>query len=115
MNTTSNKDKVMPNELISVIIPVYNVEKYLSACLDSLLAQTYPRWQAVCVNDCSTDGSLQILRKYAAKDSRFVVVEQNNQGMSMARNNGLKQATGDWIYFLDSDDCLHPQCFEAVC
>ena len=107
-------EKNICDKLISVIIPIYNVEKYLPECLDSLLAQTYPHWQAICVNDGSKDNSLQILQQYADKDARFVIINQANQGLSMARNNGLKQAKGEYVYFLDSDDCLHPQCLEAA-
>lgn len=107
-------EKNICDKLVSVIIPIYNVEKYLPECLDSLLAQTYPHWQAICVNDGSKDNSLQILQQYAAKDKRFSIINQENQGLSMARNNGLKQAKGEYVYFLDSDDCLHPQCLEAA-
>lgn len=112
--TCIGKNEVKSDKTVSVIIPVYNVEKYLPECLDSLLAQTYPHWQAICVNDGSKDNSLQILQQYAAKDKRFSIINQENQGLSMARNNGLKQAKGEYVYFLDSDDCLHPQCLEAA-
>ena len=99
---------------ISVIIPVYNVEKYLARCLDSLLAQTFTDFEAICVNDGSPDGSANILSEYAKKDSRIKVITQENQGLSGARNSGLKVATGDYIYFLDSDDCIHPQTLEIA-
>ena len=112
--TCIGKNEVKSDKTVSVIIPVYNVEKYLPECLDSLLAQTYPHWQAICVNDGSKDNSLQILQQYAAKDKRFSIINQANQGLSMARNNGLKQAKGEYVYFLDSDDCLHPQCLEVA-
>ena len=92
--------------LFSIIIPVYNVEKYLRDCLDSVLAQTYPDWEAVCVNDGSTDGSSVILEEYSSKDSRFKVFNQANGGLSLARNTGLDEAKGDYILFLDSDDWL---------
>ena len=112
--TCIGKNEVKSDKTVSVIIPIYNVEKYLPECLDSLLAQTYPHWQAICVNDGSKDNSLQILQQYAAKDKRFSIINQANQGLSMARNNGLKQAEGEYVYFLDSDDSLHPQCLEAA-
>ena len=100
--------------LFSVIIPVYNVEKYLRACLDSILDQTFSDWEAVCVNDGSTDGSASILAEYAAKDNRFRVVEQSNAGLSAARNTGMKHATGDFVLFLDSDDWLETDALEAL-
>ena len=95
----------MPPE-ISVIIPVYNVEKYIKRCLDSVLAQSFKNWEAICVNDGSTDNSLSILNKYAIQDSRIKIISQKNMGLSMARNNGLAQACGKYICFLDSDDFI---------
>ena len=100
--------------LFSVIIPVYNVEKYLRACLDSMLNQTFSDWEAVCVNDGSTDGSTVVLKEYAAKDDRFRVVEQPNAGLSAARNTGLKHITGDYVLFLDSDDWLETNALETL-
>lgn len=97
---------------VSVIVPVYNVETYLYACLDSLLSQTFTDFEVLCVNDGSTDNSLLILQEYAKKDPRIRVITQENQGLSMARNNGVKQARGKYIYFLDSDDIIHPQLLE---
>lgn len=99
---------------ISVIIPVYNVEKYLSRCLDSLKKQTFPNWEAVCVDDGSTDGSGAVLDSYAAEDARLKVIHQKNGGLSVARNNGLSAANGRYVYFLDSDDFMHPQLLETV-
>ena len=92
---------------ISVVMPVYNVDaRYLRCCLNSLVLQTYKNLEIICVDDGSTDGSLQILREYAAKDARFKVITQKNQGVSVARNTGLKAVTGDYIAFVDSDDCI---------
>ena len=99
---------------ISVIIPVYNVEKYLRMCLESVLAQTFTDWQAICVNDGSPDNSDKILAEYAARDNRFVVVNKENGGLSDARNVGMKHATGEYIMFLDSDDFIHPQTMEIA-
>ena len=99
---------------ISVIIPVYNVEKFLKRCLDSVLAQTFQDFEVICVNDGSTDKSGEILDSYASKDSRIRVFEQTNQGASVARNNGLAQIRGDYIFFLDSDDVIHYQSFEIL-
>ena len=100
---------------VSVIIPVYKVERYLPACLDSVLAQTFQDWEAICVNDGSPDKCGDILDEYAQRDKRIKVITQKNQGLSMARNNGLKQAKGEYIYFLDSDDFIHPQLLEICC
>ena len=92
----------------SIIIPVYNVAPYLRECLDSVLAQTYPDWEAICVNDGSTDASGAILDEYAAKDSRFKVVHQPNAGVSVARSAALEMARGEWVTFIDSDDTVNP-------
>lgn len=89
---------------ISIIIPVYNVEQYLRHCLDSLLGQTYKNFEVICVDDGSTDGSLDILYQYATKDKRVQVITQQNQFAGVARNNGLKYAKGEYLLFLDSDD-----------
>lgn len=100
--------------LISIIIPVYNVEKFLGNCLNSVSAQTYPHWEAICINDGSTDNSLEILKKYAAKDPRFQIIDQKNQGLAGARNSGLPRARGKYLMFLDSDDFWHPQTLELL-
>ena len=88
----------------SIIIPVYNVAPYLRECLDSVLAQTFTDWEAICVDDGSTDGSGAILDEYAAKDDRFRVIHQQNAGVSAARNAALDVVRGEWIAFLDGDD-----------
>lgn len=90
--------------LISVIVPVYNVEKYLSKCLDCIIGQTYKNLEIICINDGSKDTSLQILERYANSDSRIKIVNKNNGGLSSARNAGLKIAHGEYISFIDSDD-----------
>ncbi|MBR6598662.1 MAG: glycosyltransferase, partial [Alphaproteobacteria bacterium] len=97
---------------ISIIIPMYGVEKYLRRCLDSVLNQTFTDWQAICVNDGSPDKSGEIAREYAARDKRFIVVDKENGGLSDARNVGMQHATGDYILYLDSDDFIHPQTME---
>lgn len=99
---------------ISVIIPCYKVEKYLKRCLDSVISQTFNNWEAICIDDGSPDNCGKILDEYVKNDSRFKVIHQENQGLSVARNNGKKLATGDYIYFLDSDDSIHPQLFEIA-
>lgn len=100
--------------LFSIIIPVYNVEKYLHDCLDSVLGQSFSDWEAICVNDGSTDGSADILEEYAEKDHRFKVVSQANGGLSAARNTGLKEAKGEYVLFLDSDDWLEKNALQVL-
>ena len=100
--------------MVSVIIPVYNVAKFLDMSLQSLLNQTYPYWEAILVNDGSTDNSLEILQRYAANDSRFKVIDKPNGGVSSARNVGLDAATGQYIAFLDPDDMMYPQFLEIM-
>ncbi len=97
---------------ISVIIPVYNVEKYLRRCLDSVRGQTFGDWEAICVNDGSPDGSRAIIEEYASSDPRFILFDKENGGLSDARNFGLSKARGEYVVFLDSDDFIHPQTFE---
>lgn len=92
--------------LISVIIPVYNAEKFLHKCLNSVLKQTYENFELILVNDGSKDNSLQICQEWSLKDSRVKTIDQKNQGPGAARNTGLVAANGDYIYFLDSDDFI---------
>lgn len=96
----------MENKKISVIIPVYNVEKYLSRCLDSIINQTYKNLEIICIDDGSTDTSAQILKEYAQKDSRIKIITQQNSGQGTARNKGIDAALGEYILFVDSDDSL---------
>lgn len=100
--------------LVSVIIPVYNVEKYLNQCLDSVIAQTLTDIEIICVNDRSTDGSLGILEEYEKKDKRIRVVTQPNSGAGAARNRGLSMASGKYLSFLDSDDFFEPDMLELA-
>lgn len=97
---------------ISIIIPVYNVEDYLPQCLNSVLAQTFTDFEVICVNDGATDNSAGVLAAYSALDSRIKIINQDNRGLSAARNRGLQEASGRYVYFLDSDDCIHPQLLE---
>ena len=99
---------------ISVIIPVYNVEKYLHRCLDCLLNQTFHDWTAICVDDGSSDNSGKILDEYAKKDKRFVVIHKENGGVSNARNIALAKVKTPYVMFCDSDDCIHPQAMEII-
>ncbi len=100
--------------LISVIIPVYNMEPYLARCLDSILANSYQKLEILCVDDGSRDASLAILREYAEKDPRIVVIAKENGGVSSARNAGLDRMTGESFAFIDPDDFVHPQYFERL-
>lgn len=98
----------------SIVIPVYNVAPYLRECLDSVLVQAYTDWEAICVDDGSTDGSGAILDEYAAKDSRFRVIHQLNRGVSAARNAALELAQKGWFAFIDADDVWHPDFLSGV-
>jgi len=91
---------------ISVIIPIYNTQKWLSVCLDSVIGQSVKELEIICVDDGSTDDSAKILQEYAKKDSRIKIITQSNQGPAIARNTGLTTAKGEYVYFLDSDDYL---------
>ena len=92
---------------VSVIVPVYQVERYLTACVDSVLSQTYPYFEVILVDDGSTDGSPAICDAYAAQDARAIAVHQRNGGLSDARNTGIRRASGDYVLFLDGDDFYH--------
>ena len=99
--------------MISIIVPIYNAERYLEACLDSLLSQSEKELQILLVDDGSTDGSLAIAKEYAAKDTRVEVFHQSNAGQSAARNVGLRHAKGEFIAFVDADDSLAPEWCET--
>lgn len=99
---------------ISVIIPVYNVEKYIDYCLESVLKQTYQNLEIILVNDGSTDTSLEHCLQYKKKDSRVKVISQKNKGLAGARNTGLDNASGDLVSFIDSDDYISPWYFETL-
>ncbi len=99
---------------VSVVLPVYNVAAYLPKCLDSLLNQTLKEIEIICVNDCSPDNSLEILKQYAAKDNRIKIIDQTNTGPGVARNNGIKAATGEYVGFVDPDDWAEPEMFAKM-
>lgn len=99
--------------MISVIMPVYNVEKYVSDCIESVLNQTYKNFELIIVNDGSTDNSLNEAKKYLC-DSRVHIYSQENKGLSAARNTGLKCVKGDYIYFIDSDDVINQNLFDLL-
>lgn len=100
--------------MVSIIIPIYNVEKYLRTCLDSVLAQTYTDYEVIMVDDGSTDKSDDIAKEYQNKDTRFHLIRQENKGLASARNTGIRVAKGEYIYFIDSDDCINPSLLKIV-
>ena len=104
----------MKKPLISVIIPVYGVEKYIAQCLESVINQTYKNLEIIVVNDGTKDRSAEIAKKYAAQDSRIKVYDFENGGISVARNRGLEIATGDYISYIDSDDWLDKRMYETL-
>ena len=104
----------MNNELISIIVPIYNTEKYLHQCLDSILNQTYTNFEVLLVNDGSTDSSGMICQEYVGRDSRFRYFEKDNGGVASARNLGLERSGGAYITFIDSDDWIEPNYLEVL-
>ena len=96
---------------ISIIIPMYNAEKYIARCLESVINQSFNDIEIIIVNDGSTDKSLEICRKYAEVDERIVILNKENNGVSVARNQGMNVATGEYIMFVDSDDWID----ESMC
>ena len=91
---------------ISVIVPVYNTQKYLNECLNSLINQTFQDIEIICINDGSTDDSLEVLNEFSKKDNRIKIVTQKNSGLSASRNHGIELSKGEYIYFIDSDDYI---------
>ncbi len=106
--------KIDQQPLISIIMPVYNVERYLEDSIESIIKQTYHNIEVICINDGSTDSSLEILESYAKHDSRIRIISQENHGASSARNAGLKVATGEYVYFFDSDDTLKEDTLKLI-
>lgn len=103
------------HQKVSVLIPVYNVEKYLPRCLDSVLGQTFQDFEIVCVNDASPDNSMEVLKRYAEADSRVVIIDKpQNEGLMMARYTGYRSARGEYFFFLDSDDFLPCDALQSL-
>jgi len=100
--------------LISIIVPIYNNEMYLGECLDSILAQTFSNWEAILVDDGSTDNTGKIINEYAEKDSRFIAIHKQNEGTLLARKTGLENSKGEFIANIDHDDKYHPQFLEKM-
>ena len=105
----SNNDKA----LITIIVPVYNGELFLSACIKSVLGQSYPHWELLLIDDGSSDRSAEICEQYASLDARIVFLRLSHGGVSAARNTGLAYGHGDYFFFLDCDDLIHPQTLET--
>lgn len=104
----------MQDKLVSVIVPVFNAEKYVNRCIDSILNQTYEHLEVILVNDGSSDGSIKICEKWEKLDSRVKIITQENLGVSSARNTGIKNATGDYVSFVDNDDWLRPEMYKNL-
>lgn len=99
---------------ISIILPVYNVERYLEACLNSIVAQSFTDWECICVNDGSTDRSINILEAYSAQDKRIKVLTQNNSGPALARSYGISEAIGEFLVFQDADDFIEEDAYTRL-
>lgn len=110
MNNTIKEKTIM----VSVIVPIYNVEEYLEECLESIRNQTYTNIEVILVNDGSTDGSIEICERFCQQDNRFKLVTQENQGLSAARNRGVKESIGEYIMFVDSDDVVKENIVEVL-
>ncbi len=98
--------------LVSIIIPVYNLEKYIAKCLKSVVTQTYKNLEIICIDDGSTDGSARIIKEFSERDTRIKYVYQNNKGLSATRNEGMQMSTGEYILFIDPDDFMHAEAVE---
>ena len=99
---------------ISVIVPVYNVEKFLPFCIESIINQTYKDLEIILIDDGSTDTSLAICNEYSKKDKRIKVIHQENHGLSHARNTGIENASCDYLSFIDADDIISPYFYEYL-
>ena len=104
----------MNKEKITIVVPIYNAEKYLERCIKSILDQTYENLEIILVNDGSTDKSLEICEKFKAEDNRIIIINKENGGVSSARNKGIDAATGKFIIFIDADDYIEKEMFEVL-
>ena len=107
------RDRRTTRPRLSVVVPVYNVESYLAACLDSILAQTFTDLEVLLVDDGSTDGSTAIAEQYAERHTNISMIQQANAGLAAARNTGVKHISGELLAFVDSDDTIPPPCIQA--
>ena len=106
--------KIKDKPLVSIVMPVFNAEAYLEESLHSVTGQTYKNLEIICVNDGSTDGSRDLLQKIGQKDSRIRILNQDNKGAGEARNHGMDEATGEYIYFFDADDLLRKKAIQTM-
>lgn len=103
------------NKIVSVVIPIYNVEKYIKQCLESIINQTYQNLEIICVDDCGIDNSMNLVKLFAEKDKRIkIIYNEKNLGLGATRNNGINNATGEYIYFIDSDDFIDLNYIEQL-
>ena len=108
------KKDVKMKDAIYVVIPAYNVDKYLAITFNSLLGQTYADWVCLCMDDGSTDETFKVMQQFAEKDKRFKIFTQKNQGVTKTLNTLLDKVEGPYLYYLDSDDYIHPKTFETL-
>ena len=111
---TKEKSVIYPEDLISIIVPIYNVSPYLQLCLESIEKQTYPHFEVLLINDGSRDNSKDICLEFAERDNRFKYIEQQNSGLSAARNTGILNSNGEFITFIDGDDFVDPNYLEEL-
>ena len=104
----------MNNPKISIIVPAYNIEKYIAKCIISIKNQTYKNIEVIIINDGSSDNTLNIIKETVSADARFIVFDQKNTGVSVARKNGINASTGEYIGFVDGDDCIEPDMYEKL-
>ena len=104
----------MQKDLISIVIPVYNVENYLNRCIESIISQTYENIEIILINDGSKDNSLLICKEYKNKDKRIKVIDKKNEGVSIARNIGVEKSSGKYVIFVDSDDWIEKTFVENL-
>lgn len=104
----------MSEKLVTIIVPIYNVESFLYDCLNSIYNQSYKNFECLCINDGSLDSSLEIIKSFSEKDNRFILLNMENNGVGYSRNLGISKAKGEFIGFLDSDDCYHPEFLSTL-
>ena len=104
----------MSQPSVSILVPCYNVEKYIHQCMDSIISQTLKDIEIICINDGSKDNTLSILKEYADKDKRIVIIDKSNSGYGDSMNQGLKKANGEYIGIVESDDFVEPNMFETL-
>ena len=102
------------NKRLSIIVPIYNVDKYLERCIQSILNQKYSNFELILINDGSTDNSINIFNKYVANNKNIILIDKLNEGVSIARNVGLEKASGEYVTFVDADDYVDESIYEIA-